>query len=60
MASHFERAIVAAQRETADRMLAIPNGDSHKHAELKGVFQGLGQALDIFKKAARSDLGETD
>lgn len=55
MASHFERAIEKAKGEALTSMLAIANGDSHKHAETKGVHKGLCQALELFRKSARSD-----
>ena len=54
--THFEKLIEDEKRKTADAMVGIPLGDSHKHARLVGVYAGLEAALVFYRHAARTDV----
>ncbi len=56
--SHFEKLIETEKQGTAEQMFGVANGDSHRHAELKGFRLGLIKALELFKKATKTDLDE--
>lgn len=58
--SHFEKLVEDEKRKTGEAMFSIAIGDSHRHAELKGVRQGLDKALELYRQASRTDVEQDD
>lgn len=56
--THFEIAVEKAKRDLADAALALPLGESLRHAEIKGKHAGLDQALQLYRNSIRDDLDE--
>jgi hypothetical protein len=51
----FERRMEKALAENTEAMFKVPLGDSHLHAKVKGVREGLEKALGFFKKDHGTD-----
>ena len=61
LATHFEVEIDKAMKKAAYDSLQIALGDSHNHARIKGVYEGLQMALRIYRDAAKIDIeGDRD
>lgn len=59
--SHFEGLLQAAMEANTEAMFQVSLGDSHKHAFIKGVREGLTKARDLYKQSVRRDLdGDED
>lgn len=56
--SHFERLIEEARTELLKAHIAVSAGDSHRHAQLKGQYEGLQKALEIYRQAHRPSEDE--
>jgi len=55
MKDHFEALVEKELVATAQAALDCPRGDSHKHAEIKGMALGLRKSLELYRKANRID-----
>jgi hypothetical protein len=53
--ARFLKALDDERRKAADAMFALTLGDSHGHARLKGLREGLDRAEAIFKSVAKLD-----
>lgn len=56
--SHFETLVENEMSNCKDAAIRVPIGDSHSHAKLVGVHEGLGKALDLYRRAVRIDADE--
>jgi hypothetical protein len=54
----FERRMEKALAENTEAMFKVPLGDSHLHAKIKGVREGLEKALGFFRQDFQSDETE--
>ena len=55
----FEQLIERELRNNADKMFAVPIGDSHQHALVKGIRLGLEMAQSHFNKVLK-EAGSDD
>lgn len=58
--SYFEGLIEAEMQATAISAVKIQPGDAARHAVACGKYEGLKQALEIYRKAARIDEDQGD
>lgn len=58
MQDFFEKLVGEQLDQTVNALLAAPLDDACKHAFIKGVHQGLAEALALYRKASRSDIEE--
>ena len=58
--SHFETLLDAELLRCAQDALAVPLGDSHRHALVKGEAMGLETARRLYRKAIRIDIDPDD
>ena len=54
----FERRMEKALAENTEAMFRVQLGDSHTHAKVKGIREGLEKALVLFRQDYQS--GETE
>lgn len=54
----FERRMEKALSENTEAMFKVQIGDSHRHAQVKGVREGLEKALTLFREAYRQEDSE--
>ena len=58
---HFTTLIEKAQADCGTAMLGLPLGESLRHAELKGKYQGLTAALELYRQSIKIDAtGDVD
>lgn len=53
--SRFETLIAKEKQIVLDGMLNLPLGDGLRHAELKGMHQGLDKALARYRETLKTD-----
>lgn len=53
--AQFLRALDKLRKETSEAMFKVALGDSHGHARLKGLREGLDNAEAAFRSAAKQD-----
>ncbi len=51
--TRFEQLIERELRNNADKMFAVPIGDSHQHALVKGIRLGLEMAQSHFQRVLK-------
>lgn len=51
--TRFENLIERSLRENAEKMFAVPIGDSHQHALVKGIRLGLEMAHSHFQRVLK-------
>jgi hypothetical protein len=56
--SHFEKLVEDEMSNCKDAAIRSPIGDSHGHAKIVGVYEGLNKALSLYRQAVRIDADE--
>jgi hypothetical protein len=56
--ARYLKALEDEKRKATESMFALTLGDSHGHARLKGIREGLDRAEAIFKSVAKLDDDE--
>jgi hypothetical protein len=57
-ATRFRKRVGEAQEKIKDAMVSLESGNSFRHAELKGKYLGLKDALSIFDEVTKTDSEE--
>jgi hypothetical protein len=53
--AHYLKALEDERRKASESMFGLTLGDSHGHARLKGIREGLDRAEAIFRSVAKLD-----